>query len=90
MTVQALVMLPRVNEPTVPLSDQLRAAVVASGRSRYSLSKETGIDQAVLSKFMAGKSGLSVASIDALAHALGLNLTDRLTKFSRPQKRKGT
>ena len=48
------------------LSDQLRWMIERSGVSRYQLWQQTGIDQAALSRFMAGKGGLSMESIDSL------------------------
>lgn len=59
----------------VKLSDQLRAAIEAAGKSRYRLSKETGIDEATLSRFAHGKGGLSMEGIDLLGEALGLSIT---------------
>ena len=56
------------------ISEQLRAAVDASGMSRYSICQLTGIHQSVMSRFMAGKIGLSLASIDLLADVLDLGL----------------
>jgi len=56
------------------LSDQLRAAIKASGMTRSKISQVTGIDQAVLSKFMAGTTGLSQASSDAIGQLLRLQL----------------
>ncbi len=56
------------------LSDKLRAAIKAGDKSRYRLSKETGIANAVLSKFVNRKGGLSMEGIDKLAEALGLDL----------------
>jgi len=65
------------------LTDQLRTAIETADKSRYRLSKETGIDEATLSRFMHGKGGLSMDGLDLLADALGLELTAR-----RPAKRK--
>ena len=56
------------------LSDQLRWMIERSGVSRYQLWQQTGIDQAALSRFMAGKGGLSMESIDSLASVLRLRL----------------
>jgi transcriptional regulator with XRE-family HTH domain len=58
----------------VRLSDQVRRAVDASGLSRYRIAKETGIGESTMSRFMAGRCGLSLASIDALADLLGLDI----------------
>ena len=56
------------------LTDQIRRAVDESGTSRYRLWKETGIDQAILSRFMARKAGMTLKSLDVLADALGLRI----------------
>ncbi len=56
------------------LSDQIRKAVDASGMSRYRISKELGIAESTMSRFMSGRGGLSLDNIDALALLLGLNL----------------
>ncbi|MDD4787764.1 MAG: helix-turn-helix transcriptional regulator [Pirellulales bacterium] len=68
------------------LTDQLRRAIETADKSRYVLWKETGIDQAVLSRFMHGKGGLSMDGLDRLAHALGLELVAK----KRPTKGQGT
>ena len=61
-------------------SDQIRQAVDASGMTRYRICKTLGLDQSVLSRFMAG-AGMELANIDRLADLLGLTLT-------RPAKRR--
>ena len=53
-------------------SDQVRDAVDASGMSRYRICREIGLSQPTMSRFMAGKSGLSMDSLDRLADLLGL------------------
>lgn len=67
-----------------PISEQLREAIQASGYSRYRLWQETGISQAVLSRFMAGKFNLSMANIDRLAAFFGLRLVQ-----DKRRRRKG-
>ena len=62
------------------LTDQVLRAVNDSPLSRYAICKAAGIDQAVMSRFMAGKAGLSLKSLDALADALGLELKKRKGK----------
>lgn len=59
----------------VPLSDQLRNAIETSGESRYRISKDTGLSEPTLSRFMSGERGLTMTAIDILADYLDLNLT---------------
>jgi hypothetical protein len=61
-------------EKGLPVSEQLRLAIDAGAYSRYALAKLTGIGESTLSRFMAGKTGLSIESIDALCAVLGLAL----------------
>jgi transcriptional regulator with XRE-family HTH domain len=56
------------------LSDQVRRAVDASGLSRYRISKELGVAESTMSRFMSGQGGLSLANLDALADLLGLDI----------------
>jgi transcriptional regulator with XRE-family HTH domain len=57
------------------LTDQLKNAIEASGKSRYQIAKDTGVDEATLSRFMHGKGGLSMEGLDAIADCLSLTLT---------------
>ncbi len=59
------------------LSDQIRLAVRESGLSRYAICKTSGVDQAVLSRFMSGKSGITTTTLDALARVLNLDIVVR-------------
>ncbi len=59
----------------IKLSDQIRQAVDDSGLSRYRISKELGIAESTMSRFMSGQGGLSMEYLDALADLLGLNVT---------------
>ena len=67
------------NEQRIKLSDQIRQAVDASGMSRYRISKELGISESTMSRFMAG-SGLLLDNLDALADLLELDLEARKGK----------
>jgi hypothetical protein len=58
-------------------SDQLRRAVRESGVSRYQISKETGINQSVLCRFVAETAGMSLDAVDKLMDALGLEIRPR-------------
>ena len=53
----------------------LRAALEACGKSRYAVSKATGIPESTLSRFVAGGKPLRGENIDKLADYLGLVLT---------------
>jgi transcriptional regulator with XRE-family HTH domain len=70
----------------IKLSAQLRQAVEDSGLSRYRISKELGLAESTMSRFMSGQGGLSMEYIDALAELLDLNIT-RGKRFS--DRRKG-
>jgi transcriptional regulator with XRE-family HTH domain len=58
-------------------SDQVRRAIEASGKSRYRICKEAGIDKAAMSRFMSGERGLTLRVLDRLAEYLGLELVSR-------------
>jgi hypothetical protein len=70
---------------TLPLTHQLRRAILDSGQSRYAIAKATGIDAAALCRFMQG-AGLSMQSIDALGQHLGVELVARRAAKRRPKK----
>jgi ribosome-binding protein aMBF1 (putative translation factor) len=56
------------------VSEQLRKAIEGAGVSRYQLSKETGISESVLSRFVAGKTSLTIDNADKLCERLQLQL----------------
>jgi transcriptional regulator with XRE-family HTH domain len=58
----------------VRLTDQLRAAIDRSGMSRYRICKLAGLSEATMSRFMAGKGGLSMDVLDRLGEVLDLRL----------------
>ena len=61
----------------VTLSDQMRRAVDESGMSRYAICKATGMDQANMSRFMSGETGLTLETADRIAKLLNLELVKR-------------
>lgn len=56
------------------LTEQIRDAVEASGLTRYAISKATGIDQAVLCRFITHGRSVRSETLDALTDFLGLHL----------------
>lgn len=56
------------------LSEQVRECLKTCGQTRYAVSQATGIDQAVLSRFMWGETLLSGASLDVLGKYLRLEV----------------
>ena len=58
--------------------DQLRQAIRDSGQSQLGISRATGVQQAILSKFLSGSRGLSITSIEKLVEHLGLELHPRI------------
>jgi len=55
-------------------SDRVRRAVADSGLSNCQICRAAGLNEAILSRFMAGTRGLSLATLDALAPVLGLQI----------------
>ena len=64
------------------LSEQIRRAVNESGISAKELCRETGIDKAAMSRFRAGKVGLTMENLDKVAAVIGLRIVvdERETK----------
>lgn len=65
------------------MSDEIREAVNASGKSRYAIAKILGIAESTMSRFMNGKGGLSMNSIDRLAELLRLHIVAKPTTQPR-------
>ena len=57
------------------LSDEVKAAVDAAGMSRYEICKRIGLAEAAMSRFMSGKAGLGMKTLDKLADFLDLHIT---------------
>jgi len=71
------------------LSDQIRRAVDNSGLSRYAICRIGAFDKGMMSRFMAGKAGLSLTMLDRLAAVLALDVTTRGKPKALPRKRPG-
>lgn len=56
----------------VPLSVQLREAIMRYPGTRADLCREAGVDQSALSRFMSKERGLSIDDLDAIGRALNL------------------
>ena len=59
------------------MSDQVRRIIATAPISRYQLSKETGVDEAVLSRFVNGKVGVSMVTLDKIGEALDLEVRSK-------------
>ena len=60
-----------------PLSEQLRAAILSSDKTRYQIWKETGVTEAALSRFVHKLGGLTLGSIDKIGQCLDLDISRR-------------
>lgn len=77
------------NEPK-PISEALREAIEKSDTSRYRMSKDLGIAEATLSRFVSGKGGLRLKAIDAVCAYLGLKLVaDKPARLANKRTSKG-
>lgn len=71
------------------LTDQVRRAILTSGLTRYRISKVCGVEEAALSRFMAGKTSLTLTSLDRMADMLGLNVVARGPRRAYPPAKPG-
>ncbi len=69
--------MPKRKAKRTRFSDQIRQAIENCGKTRYRISKEIGISQPTLSRFMSGERGLTMKALDTLADYLGLNITTK-------------
>ena len=69
--------------------NDIRKAIKASSLTRYRMSKATDIDHAQMCRLMAGKSGLSIASLERLADCLGLEIVIRPKRRKKEQRKHG-
>jgi transcriptional regulator with XRE-family HTH domain len=55
-------------------SSLLRRAILESGMTRYAIAVKCGVDQAALSRFLAGKASLTLATVNKLVDGLGIEV----------------
>lgn len=67
------------------IDNQLREAILKSGRSFYSIGQGSGTAQPVVSRFVRGKRGITLEVAARIAEHLGLRLTTR----PMPRKSRG-
>ena len=70
------------------IRDEIRKAIKASDKTRYRLSKETGIVQSQLSRLMSGEKGVSLDNLERLADALDLEIVIRPKQAQKSAMRK--
>jgi len=68
------------NTKQIEFADQIRQAVRESGLTPYRICKDTEIDQAMMSRFLACKMWLGEATMNRLAAYLGLEVSKRKEK----------
>lgn len=68
--------------------EQIRKVIQNSEKTRYRLSKETGIAQSQLSRLMTGQEGLSYENLEKLADALGVEIIIRPGRPATKNKKK--
>lgn len=61
----------------------MRLEISQAAISQYELARRVGLDKSVVSRFMHGKSGLSIQNIDAICEELGLALTKKKTRAKK-------
>lgn len=59
------------------LSEQIRNAVLMSDKTRYAIAVGSGIDHAVLRRFMRGERDIKLKTAEQLAEYLGLELVQK-------------
>ena len=65
------------------LTERIQEAIRSSGVSRYAISKATGIGQDHLCHFLKGESSMSLATVDKVLDALGLEVVIRPRRSTR-------
>ena len=63
--------------PTESISDQLRGVIRDSGLSLYELARESAVNRAQLTRFVAGERSITLETLDRIAPALRIRLVKR-------------
>jgi hypothetical protein len=66
----------------LPLTDQLRQAVLNCGQSQAAICRATGMDKTALYRFVVGERGVSMEAMNTLGEYLGLRIV-----ADKPQKK---
>lgn len=77
------------NRSKSPLTDALRSAIEASGKTSYQLREETGVNHGVILRFMKGERDIRLETADKLAVAVGLTCMVTRTEPARTEKAEG-
>ncbi len=67
------------------VSDQLRDAIRRDGRAAHAIAGAADVDPGILSRFLSGKRGITIDSLDRIAGALGLGLVATARGRGRPR-----
>lgn len=59
------------------LTEMLKTSLRSSGRSFYQIAKESGVSPIIVTRFLAGKRDIRMATADKLAGVLGLKLESK-------------
>jgi hypothetical protein len=69
-------------------SDELRDAIERSDLTPYALGKAAAVDPGIISRFLAGRRGVTSDTIDRIASTLGLHLGTATRAKGRPRSEK--
>lgn len=62
------------------VSEALRKAIADSGFALLEIERQTGVSNAAIHRFLHGKRGLTLSTVDKLAEFFGLELVERRRK----------
>ncbi len=69
------------------VSEALRAAVRSSALGQNEIARLAGLDRGMFSRFLSGRAGLGLGSVDRLAKVLGLRLTPGPRRASKGKRK---